>query len=1245
MSMTPKPSKQSQRSALIPKRIAYPDDLPIVEWRDELLDQIRQHQVVIVAGETGSGKSTQLPKLCLELGRGVSGRIGHTQPRRIAARSIAERVAEELGTELGSLVGYTVRFTDQVRDETAIKVMTDGILLNEIQRDPNLRQYDTIIIDEAHERSLNVDFLLGYLKRLLPGRPDLKLIITSATIDTERFAEHFDNAPVVEVAGRTYPVEVRYRPLIDPETAEPRDQSQAICDAVAELSTESAGDVLVFCSGEREIRDAVEALSDLQLRHTEILPLFGRLSAGEQHRVFSSHTGRRIIVSTNVAETSLTVPGIRYVVDTGMARISRYSRRTKVQQLPIEAISQASAQQRSGRCGRLGPGICIRLYDEDDFVGRPEFTDPEILRTSLASVMLQMAAVGLGEIEDFPFIDGPDTRAIRDGIALLNELGAIGDGDVGTRSWLTDTGRKIARIPTDPRLARMLLAADENACLDEALTIVSALSIQDPRERPLGKEQAADESHSRFANPTSDLLGWLQLWDYISSERQKRTSNQFRRMCRKEYLNWRRVREWQDLRAQLRRAARDLKMRPNRKPSTPELIHESLLSGLLSHVGKKDPDGWEYRGARGARFAIRPGSVLFKKAPEWIMAAELIETTRTWATGVAALDTDTIERVGAHLVRRSVSDPWWDMERGSAVARETVTLFGLAISSDRTVLYERFDAAQARRLFIRHALVEGEWESEHAFVQRNHAQIDAVIEIETRERRGDLLVDDDVIAEWFNVRVPRDITSVQRFDAWWRTVREAEPHRFDLSEDDLIDPQAGAPDEESFPRSWHYGDLDLPLEYEFDPASPFDGVTIDIPVASLDRIDPSVFESNVPGLREELVTALLKSLPKHLRRQFAPVKDTAQELGPELDATDGRLVESLARALTRRSNDIVRPDDFDIDRVPVHLKPRYRVSSDDGSALAEGDDLVALKSQLQHLARQTLAESAHGIQRSGITSWDFGNLPQSVEIQGESQAIVAYPSLVDDVESVSIRLLATESEQADAMWLGLRRLVLLDLPSPSRLLRGVLAEHGPLTTAGSPYQDTSHWMDDCMNCAVDSVLVESGGLVWTHDEYEVTMRMMRDTLNQALESIGVDAANILESLHRLNIAMDATPETAFGAVLDDIGEQIDRFIFPGFVSAVGADRLPDVQRYLDGATYRLEKLRENPMRDQTNMAMVRGFEDELDSLTDVLSVTPDLVDTAWMLQELRVSVFAQPIGVKGTISEKRIRRALDDLLR
>lgn len=1244
MAMTDTPDLHAIRRASIPGTIAYPDDLPIVEWRKELLDTIREHQVVIVAGETGSGKSTQLPKLCLELGRGIEGRIGHTQPRRIAARSIAERVAQELGSQVGSLVGYTVRFTDEVQDSTVIKVMTDGILLNEIQRDRFLSQYDTIIIDEAHERSLNVDFLLGYLNRLLPKRPDLKLIITSATIDTQRFAEHFDDAPIVEVAGRAHPVEIRYRPLIDPQHPEPRDQSQAICDAVTELAGEGPGDVLVFCSGEREIRDAVDALENLNLRHTEVLPLFGRLSAGEQHRVFSGHKGRRIIVSTNVAETSLTVPGIRYVVDTGMARISRYSQRTKVQQLPIEAISQASAEQRSGRCGRLGPGICIRLFDEDDFAGRAEFTEPEILRTSLASVILQMAAVGLGEIERFPFIDGPDTRSIRDGISLLTELGAVGSGDIGTREWLTSIGRKLARLPIDPRLGRMLLAADENACLEEVLTIVSALSIHDPRERPSEKEQAADERHRRFADPTSDLVSWLRLWDHISSERQKRTSSQFRKMCRDDFLSWRRVREWQDLRAQLRRATRDLRMRPNRDPSTPALIHESLLSGLLSHVGRKEADGWRYRGARGAQFAIHPGSVLFKKGPQWVMAAELIQTTRTWATGVAAVDPSTIERVGSHLVRRTVSEPWWDAEKGSAVARETVTLFGLTISTDQLVIYDRFDPIAARDMLIRNALVAGDWESEHAFVRHNEEQIDTILEIETRERRGDLLVSEDAIAEWFDARLPTDITSVRRFDAWWRTLREEEPNRFNLDTADLTEPDVASPNEEAFPRSWHYGDLELPLAYEFDPSSPSDGVTIDIPVASLDRIDPGVFEWNVPGLREDLVTALLRSLPKQLRRQFAPVRETALEVTPEIDEAEGRLIESLARALTRRSREIIRPDDFDVDRLPAHLIPRYRLTREDGSIVAEGADLATMRSQLRHVARETLASSAHPIERSGITAWDFGSIPRTITIGDEDQSVTAYPALVDDGDSVSIRLVATEDEQDEAMWQGLRRLALLTLPSPTRLLRNVLADHDPVPIVDWPYENTAQWMDDCMNCAVDAVLTASGGPVWTDDDYRQLMETLRAELGASLETIGEAAVGILNSLYRLDLAIEAASETVFGDVLADIDKQIDRFIFPGFIAAVGSDRLADVNRYVDAAVYRLERLRENPERDRERMARVAALENELDDLTEVLSWSEQLVDTAWMLQELRVSLFAQPIGVRGSISEKRARNALQDLL-
>jgi ATP-dependent helicase HrpA len=1232
------------RRGAAPSSLQYPAELPITAWREELLDTIRNHQVVIVAGETGSGKSTQLPKLCLELGRGVTGMIGHTQPRRIAARSIAERVADEMGVDVGGVVGYTVRFTDEVTDQTLVKVMTDGILLNEIQRDRFLNRYDTVIIDEAHERSLNVDFLLGYLKRLLPKRPDLKLIITSATIDTERFAAHFADAPVVEVAGRTYPVEIRYRPLVDPELSEPRDQSQAIVDAVEELGSEGMGDILVFCSGEREIRDAVDAIHEAQLRHTEILPLFGRLSAAEQHRVFASHTGRRIVVATNVAETSLTVPGIRYVVDAGFARVSRYSRRTKVQQLPIEPISQASARQRSGRCGRLGPGIAMRLYAEEDFDSRPEYTDPEILRTNLASVMLQMAAIGLGEVESFPFIDPPDTRAIKDGIGLLEELGAVTGDSVGTRSWLTDIGRSLARIPVDPRLGRMLLAADRNACLNEVLTIVSALSIIDPRERPLGKEQAADEKHRRFADEASDFLSWLNLWTHVSRERKARTSNQFRRMCRDEFLNWRRVREWQDLRAQLRRVMGDLGMRPNRESADPALVHESLLAGLLSHVGKKDPDGWEYRGARGARFAIRPGSVLFKSAPEWVMAAELIETTRTWATGVVAVDPETVERVGAHLVHRSVSEPWWEAERGAAVARETVTLFGLALSADRIVQYDRYDAAAARELFIRHALVAGEWDSHHRFVEHNDAQIDAVLEVETRERRADLLVTDDTIAAFFDARIPDDITSVRHFDNWWKRERGRHPHLLDLSPADLIEPEAGAVDEAAFPPEWHYGDLSLPLEYEFDPASPDDGVTIDVPLAELDRIDPTVFEWNIPGLRSELITALMRSLPKQLRKTFAPVPDTAADIAASLDANAGRLLETLARELTRRSGVLIAPDDFDQDRIPFHLRPRYRIVDPAGAVVAHGEDLVVLRSGMRDEARSTLAESKHPIEREGITVWDFGDLPHRVDIPGPDRAVSAYPTLVDEGDTVAIRLMATEDEQLDAMWGGLRKLVLLNLPTPHRLLRVVLDGQSSLAIVGSPYDSMAELLDDCLRCAIDAILSRRGGVVWNAAAFDELVDGVRGELASTVESVGTDAVGVLAALQQVNLELNQIPSDAFDDVIADVEQQLDRFIFPGFITAVGAGRLDDLRRYLEAAAWRLRKLPDHPERDRAAMARIVALEHEHDRLAEILSWSPDLVELAWTLQELRVSLFAQTVGAKGPISEKRVRAALDALL-
>lgn len=1227
------------RRAAAPHKLAYPAELPITESRQELLDTIRRHQVVIVAGETGSGKSTQLPKLCLELGRGIEGMIGHTQPRRIAARSIAERVAEELGSTVGGLVGYTVRFSDQVGDLTLVKVMTDGILLAEIHRDRNLTRYDTIIIDEAHERSLNIDFLLGHLKTLLPKRPDLKVIITSATIDTERFAEHFDNAPVVEVSGRTYPVEMRYRPLDDPTEPEPRDQPQGICDAVVDLFTEGTGDILVFCSGEREIRDAADALTELDLPHTEVLPLYARLSSAEQHRVFQPHRGRRVVLATNVAETSLTVPGIRYVVDAGTARISRYSRRTKVQQLPIEPVSQASADQRAGRCGRLGPGICIRLYSEDDFNARHEFTEPEIRRTNLASVILQMAARDLGDIETFPFLDPPDARTIRDGIALLVELGAVRPEHHGTGRWLTKLGRQLAEFPLDLRMARMVIEADRADCIKEVLVIASALAIQDPRERPVEKRQHADQLHARFRDEGSDLLSWLHLWDYLSKERRARTSNQFRRMCRDEFLNYRRVREWQDIHAQLRDVAGELGFNPNRRPATPETIHRTLLAGLLSHVGHKDPDGFEYRGGRGARFSINPGSTLFKKSPEWVMAAELVDTTRLWARGLAAVDPEWVEEAADHLIKRSHSDPWWEPERGSSMVRETITLYGLPLQTDRTVQYGQADPAGARELFIFHALVAGEWETDHAFVQHNRAMVDEVAQLEARQRRADLLADDEVVYEFFDGRIPADITSVRHFDRWWKETRRQNPHLLDLSLDVVIDPGADPVDEEAFPEAWTHGDLVMPLTYEFDPSSPTDGITVDVPIQGLDRVDPAVFEWHVPGLREELITALIRSLPKHLRKRFSPVPNTVRPLLEGLDPDDGGLIRYLRQQLTRIGGVAIPADAFDFARLPAHLQPTFRVVDEEGSILAEGADLGALKTELKEEARATMAASGHHLEQTGLTAWSIGELPQVAELKGAVHAVKTYPALIDEGDSVGVRLLATPADQAGAMWDGTRRLLLLNLPSAGRLLRPLLTKEATEAVRGGPDATAADWAQDCLTCAVDQIMGEIGGLVWDGVAFERLLGATRDQLHETLEGVARISLQILSTLRSVRRALAGVSD-AFETTTEDIKDQLDRLIYPGFVTGVGAARLSDVHRYLQAIDRRLQQLPESSDRDRQRMASVRKLEVQHDRLRESLPDSPAVLEVAWMLQELRVSLFAQALGTRGKVSEKRIAQAM-----
>ncbi|MGI8645249.1 MAG: ATP-dependent RNA helicase HrpA, partial [Nocardioides sp.] len=959
---------------------------------------IRDHQVVIVAGETGSGKTTQLPKICLELGRGARGEggglIGHTQPRRIAARSVAERIAVELGTELGDLVGYQVRFTDRTSKDSRVKLMTDGILLAELQRDRQLRKYDTIIIAEAHERSLNIDFLLGYLKRLLPKRPDLKLIITSATIDPERFAEHFADrrgspAPIIEVSGRTYPVEIRYRPLVElaeeDEEGEAvvRDQTEAIVDAVRELSAEGAGDILVFLPGEREIRDTADALNELTTAHgrggVEVVPLYSRLSAAEQHRVFAPHGGRRVVLATNVAETSLTVPGIRYVVDTGVARISRYSVRTKVQRLPIEPISQASAQQRSGRCGRVAAGIAIRLYSEEDFDGRPEFTDPEILRTNLASVMLQMASLNLGELGRFPFVEPPDKRNIAAGAQLLDELGALREGA------LTRTGRRLARLPIDPRLARMILEAERLGCVREVVVIAAALSLQDPRERPAEQRPQADQQHARFKAEGSDFLTWLNLWRYLREQQRELSSSAFRRMCKREYLNYVRVREWQDFESQLRRVCKEMKVQTEVSASSTDKgglpdadgIHQALLAGLLSHIGaleerEKPKQGErralrEYLGARGTRFAIFPGSGLKGKNPQFLMAGELVETSRLWARQNAAIKPEWAEQIGAHLVKRSYSEPHWSKKRAAVLAHEKVTLYGVPLVADRLVQFGSIDRELAREMFIRHALVYGEWPAEmtrrHRFYDQNLKLLAEAEELEHRARRRGIVVDEHTLFDFYDARVGPAVVSGAHFDTWWKRERQVRPELLTFDPAMLTHDTAEAVRETDFPTEWR-GDsaaepgLSFEIRYHFEPGAADDGLTIDVPVATLNRVEADDFSWNVPGLREELVTSLLRSLPKQLRVNFVPAPDRAREFLAAVPPGEEPLLEALERHLRSSTGVVVPREAWDWDKVAEHLRPTFRVVDERGQEQARGKDLEGLKAPLRPRFAEAIAAVA-----------------------------------------------------------------------------------------------------------------------------------------------------------------------------------------------------------------------------------------------------------------------------------------------
>jgi len=1278
--------------------ISFPADLPVSQRREDIERAIAENQVVIIAGATGSGKTTQIPKMLLSMGYES---IGHTQPRRIAARTIAERIAEELGQEVGELVGYQVRFTDRVGADTKIKLMTDGILLNQIHRDRDLKKYDAIIIDEAHERSLTVDFLLGYLKQLMPRRPDLKIIITSATIDPGSFSRHFDDAPIIEVSGRTYPVEVRFRPLVaeassgssrsagdgsEPDEgfdtvaerptqpadapAVDRDPIEGINAALDELAREGTGDVLVFLSGEAEIRDAEDAIRGRNLPNTEVLPLYGRLSSADQHRVFQpstqAGTRRRIVLATNVAETSLTVPGIKYVIDAGTARISRYSVRSKIQRLPIEAISQASANQRSGRSGRTSDGIAIRLYSEEDFTKRPEFTEPEILRTNLAAVILQMISLGLGDIASFPFLQPPDSRGIKDGLDLLRELGAV-EG-AGETPRLTQVGKQLSQLPIDPRLARMIIESKKHGTTREVMAIVAGLSIQDPRERPLEKRPQADQSHARFTDPTSDFLSLLKLWDYLKTKEKELSGNQFRRMCRSEYLNYLRIREWEDVYKQLTRLAKQLGLHVGEPHTNPDGIHRSLLAGLLSQIGLKDVAKRDYVGARQSRFVIFPGSALAKKQPNAIMSAELVETSRLFARVNGAIDPAWAEQIAGDLVKRSYSEPHWEKRQGAIVAYERVTLYGVPIVLKRRVQFSRIDPGYARELFIRHALVEGDLVAETLkgrdwdFDRANRALRKELAELEERTRRRDILFDDEAIFEFYNRRIPADVASTKSFEGWWKKERATAPDLLTMTAENLVDEPEATVDENAFPSVWHQGDQRLALTYRFEPGSDDDGVTVNIPIALLASLKPDGFDWQVPGFREELVTALIKSLPKEIRRNVVPAGDWARKLlagaVPELvegpastGSATGSLTQYLADEIRRQTYTPVDPADFDVERVPGHLRVTFAAIDERGKVTASSKVLSSLQLQLKSTVRASVAKASvtpkSDLERGGLTTWDFDELPRVLDTKHGSGIIRAYPSLVDEGKTVAIRLQSTPEDQARAMKAGVRRMILLAIPAPTAYVQQHLTAAEKLSLATSPYTSTAALFADSMAACIDEVLGDEAlgsGEIFTKAQFEAARDRVSATIVDAMFRTVAQVSAILLAARAAEKLISKTSSMALLGPLADAREQLGNLVYPGFVAATGTTQLRRLPVYLAALAHRIERLADNLGRDRAWLTEVQQATERYVSAGGDLPLQPDapehLRHARWMLEELRVSLFAQHLPTAEPVSLQRITKVL-----
>jgi len=1289
-------SEKQQKLQNVP-HISYPEGLPISDNAEQIAQAIRDNQVVIIAGETGSGKTTQIPKICLQLGRGVDGLIGHTQPRRIAARTVANRIAEELNSKLGEQVGYKVRFNDQVSKQSYIKLMTDGILLAEMQKDRLLRQYDTIIIDEAHERSLNIDFILGYLRQVLVKRPDLKVIVTSATIDPLRFANHFADkhgkaAPIIEVSGRTYPVEMRYRALNENSPSEGDNASEAsyegkdiisgILDAVEELSQLSdggQGDILIFLNGEREIRDTAAALSRANLRHTEILPLYARLTISEQNRIFKPHSGRNIVLATNVAETSLTVPGIKYVIDPGTARISRYSYRTKVQRLPIEAISQASANQRAGRCGRVSSGVCIRLYSEDDYLNRPEFTDPEILRTNLATVILQMLSLDLGEIEDFPFVEAPDNRNINDGVKLLEELAAIDNVANKTRkqsqqnqqsqgTLLTKSGRLLSKFPIDPRLAKMVLTAIDLGCIEQVLIIVSALSIQDPRERPHEKQQAADEKHNRFKDKNSDFISLLNLWQYVTDQKKGLSQNHFRKLCQREYLSYVRLREWQDIFSQLKLTLKEQKIsltsidyqflipdansptnQAQKDQSLPDSlvsVHQALLSGLLSHLGQQD-ENREFKGARGSKFFIFPGSALAKKPPKWLMSAELVETSRLFARMNARIDPLWIEPLAEHLLKRSYSEPHWEKKQGAVMAFEQVTLYGLNIVTKRKINFNTIEPHTCRELFIREALVNGDCFIKEKFLEQNQTLVASIEALEQKARRKDFLIDEQQLVDFYLDKLPESIVCQRSFLAWWKKIKKQDEKLLNFTKEFLLNESSNELSLKEYPDTWQQNNLTLPLTYHFSPGDIDDGISVVIPVALLNQCQNEGFDWLIPALRYDLVVALIKALPKALRRNFVPAPNYAQACLDNMNENQGNLVDALAKQLLRMTGVRLLEDIWQDVELPTHLTMNFQIVNENGTLLKQGRDLNQLKAQLQGKVKASIKQVAEkGIEKSQLTQWDFGNLPQGYEKKVANMSIKAFPALVDHKNSVAIELFEQKEHAEQAMLNGVSRLVLLNIPSPLKYLQEKMPNKAKLGLYFNPFGSITDLLQDCIQGAclflIQRYMQENNiaHLPRTENDFILISDYVRAEISDCVLTAAIKVEQVLSLRH--DIAKKLKGNVALNVIQShgDIKQQSETLVFKGFVSASGLDKLDDIIRYLKGILRRLEKLPIDPNQDRLKLIEVNKA---VDLYHNILSkqrkdkpVAQEILLTKWMIEELRISLFAQNLGTAQPISLKRL---------